>query len=172
METILKKLVSTGERKNILSKLLKGPCCCEDLSEELNISKGLPPRFLKLCTSLNIVKRERTGHKVYYSINPENYLKIYTVLSNENKKTEEKKSLKTNIKKDEFQTTLSVENTKNYEINKINNGFGGTTFILTGDDTSFEIFKTGAENYWCVSCQSENCEHILYLKKASSKNRV
>jgi len=172
MESILKKIVKTEERKSILNKLLKGPCCCEDLSKELKISKGLPPRFLKLCASLNIVKRERTGHKVYYSINPENYLKIYNAISLENKKTEEKKNFKHEIKKDEFQTTLSVGDSKSYEINKIDNGFGGTTFILNNNDTLFEIFKTNDCNYWCVSCQSENCEHILYLKKASSKKRI
>ncbi|WP_459201573.1 helix-turn-helix domain-containing protein [Methanococcus sp. CF] len=173
MEAILKKLVNTIERKSILDKLLKGPCCCEDLSHDLNISKGLPPRFLKLCTSLNIVRRERIGHKVYYSINPENYLKIYNVVATENRKTEEKKNLKQNIKKDEFQTTLSVENTiKNYDVKKIDNGFGGSTFILTDKDSSFEIFKTNEENYWCVACQSGGCEHVLYLKKAFSKKRI
>ncbi|MBM7409772.1 helix-turn-helix domain-containing protein [Methanococcus maripaludis] len=172
MEAILKKLVNTKERKLILTKLLKEPGCCEDLSKELNISKGLPAQFLKLCTSLNLVKRERISHKVYYSINPENYLKIYNAVTIEDKKTEEKKNLKHSLKKDEFQTTLSVENTlKDYDIKKIDNGFGGTTFILNDNDSSFEIFKTNENNYWCVACQSNDCDHVLYLKKASSKKR-
>ena len=49
------------------------------------------------------------GHKVYYSVKPEHYLKIYNIVSVESKKAVEKKKESSENQKKDFQMMLQIE---------------------------------------------------------------
>ncbi|ABR54932.1 regulatory protein ArsR [Methanococcus vannielii SB] len=173
MDKLFKKLVKNKVRISILDYLLKKSSGCpEEISSELKISKGMPSQFLKECVALNIVKRERIGHKVYYSISTEYYLKIHSIVSLEKKKInqDKKKDIIIPQKKD-AQTLLMLEDKKvSYNFKKIDNGFGGSTYILNSDNgDSFEVFKNKEGIWWCVSCQKQDCSHVKYIRKNTIK---
>ena len=166
MENVINESISTPIRKLILHYvLIRGTTYPQQITENLKISKGLPSQFLRLCTTLNLTKRERSGHKVIYSMTKKGIAilkrlcpEIFDLSFSD---------LFESLSKKKFKTKYYPVNKIGFEIKKYVDNFGGITFKFY-DDSGEEIssvFKSAVGTWWCVACQSNDCRHINYLKK-------
>ena len=69
------KIFGDTTRLRILDVLLNGQMCVKDISETLNISQSAISHQLKNLRSSNLVKTEKIGQTVNYSIS-DNHIKI------------------------------------------------------------------------------------------------
>lgn len=166
MDNLVKGIISTPFRKLILHYVLvNGTTYPQQVSENLRISKGLPSQFLRMCTALNVAKRERNKHKVLYSLTVKGIAvlkricpEIFDVSFS---------SIFESLSKKKFKTKYYPVNSMGFEIRKFADNFGGITFKFydyNGEEVS-QVFRTKNNTWWCISCQSQDCKHINYLKK-------
>ncbi|ACX71911.1 conserved hypothetical protein [Methanocaldococcus vulcanius M7] len=166
MEKLPYEITSTIFRKAILHYvLIRGTTYPQSLAKNLNISKGLACSFLRLCSALNVMKRERAGHKVIYSFTS----KGLAVL----------KRLAPEIFDLSFSSVFEKLpkkkiSTKHYPLTKIGfeikwkeDKFGGIVFSFFDADGEHlgDVFRSNIGRWWCVICQSDSCKHIDYLKR-------
>ena len=69
------KIFGDTTRLRILDALLNRPMCVHDISEILNVSQSAISHQLKNLRSSNLVKTEKIGKNVYYSIS-DDHIKI------------------------------------------------------------------------------------------------
>lgn len=69
------KIFGDTTRLRILDVLLNKPMCVHDISEVLNVSQSAISHQLKNLRSSNLVKTEKVGKNVYYSIS-DDHIKI------------------------------------------------------------------------------------------------
>ncbi len=69
------KIFGDPTRLRILDLLLNKPLCVNEISEILDVSQSAISHQLKYLRSSNLVKAEKTGKNVYYSISDE-HIKI------------------------------------------------------------------------------------------------
>ena len=69
------KIFADETRLRILDVLLNGPMCVNEISERLNISQSAASHQLKNLRSSNVVKPEKKGQSVFYSIS-DDHIKI------------------------------------------------------------------------------------------------
>lgn len=69
------KIFSDTTRLRILDVLLNKPMCVNEISEVLNVSQSAISHQLKNLRSSNVVKTEKMGKNVYYSIS-DDHIKI------------------------------------------------------------------------------------------------
>lgn len=166
METIIKESISTPIRRLILHYvLIRGTTYPQHITENLKISKGLPSQFLRLCTSLNIAKRERVGHKVMYSLTTKGIATLKRICPEIFDLSFS--GLFESLPKKKFRTKYYPVNRIGFEIRKLVDDFGGTSFKFYDEDGTeiSTVFKSKTGTWWCVACQSSDCRHINYLKK-------
>ena len=75
MERIVKifKALSNNARLEILSSLLaEGPLCVNALVDRLNVSQPAVSQHLKILENAGLVKGNKIGYRVHYSLVPEN----------------------------------------------------------------------------------------------------
>ena len=69
------KIFGDQTRLRILDLLLNKPLCVNEISEKLDVSQSAISHQLKILRLSNLVKTEKNGKKVYYSIS-DNHIKI------------------------------------------------------------------------------------------------
>lgn len=69
------KIFGDQTRLRILDLLLNKPLCVNEISEKLDVSQSAISHQLKILRLSNLVKAEKNGKKVYYSIS-DNHIKI------------------------------------------------------------------------------------------------
>ena len=166
MESIIKESISTPIRRLILHYvLIRGTAYPQQITENLKISKGIPSQFLRLCTALNLTKRDRNGHKVLYSLTTKGIAILKRVCPEIFDLSFS--GLFESLSKKKFRTKYYPVNRIGFEIRKFTDEFGGISFKFydeNGEEIS-TVFKSKTGTWWCVACQSSDCRHINYLKK-------
>ncbi len=69
------KIFGDQTRLRILDLLLNKPLCVNEISEKLDVSQSAISHQLKILRLSNLVKTEKNGKKVYYSIS-DDHIKI------------------------------------------------------------------------------------------------
>lgn len=69
------KIFGDQTRLRILDLLLNKPLCVNEISEKLDVSQSAVSHQLKILRLSNLVKTEKNGKKVYYSIS-DDHIKI------------------------------------------------------------------------------------------------
>ena len=69
------KIFGDTTRLRILDLLLNKPLCVNEISEKLDVSQSAVSHQLKILRLSNLVKTEKNGKKVYYSIS-DDHIKI------------------------------------------------------------------------------------------------
>ena len=69
------KIFGDTTRLRILDLLLNKPLCVNEISEKLDVSQSAISHQLKILRLSNLVKTEKNGKKVYYSIS-DDHIKI------------------------------------------------------------------------------------------------
>jgi DNA-binding transcriptional ArsR family regulator len=165
MEHIINQSIATPIRKLILHfVLIRGTTYPKQITENLKISKGLPSQFLRLCTALNIVKRERCGYKVLYSIN----VKGMSILKRLSPEIFDRSfsGLFGSLPKKKFGTKYYPVNRIGLEIRETVDNIGGIQYKFYDSEGELisTVFKSIEGLWWCVACQSRTCRHVNYLK--------
>ncbi|ADG12789.1 helix-turn-helix domain-containing protein [Methanocaldococcus infernus] len=170
MERLPYEVVSTIFRKAILHYLvITGSTFPTSLAKNLNISKGLASSFLRLCSALNILKRERIGHKVVYSFTSKG-LAILKRLA-----PEIFDPAFSNVFESLPYKKFSIKHyplaTLGFELKWKKDSMGGYTFSFYTSDKKLIgiVFRSYLGRWWCSICQSDKCKHIDYLNRLFEK---
>ncbi|CAB3289952.1 conserved protein of unknown function [Methanocaldococcus lauensis] len=166
MKRLPYELVSTIFRKAILHYvLIRGTTYPQLLSKNLNISKGLACSFLRLCSALNVMKRERAGHKVLYSFTTKG-LAILKRLAPEVFDLSFSNVFE-HLHKKKIATKYYPLSKIGFEVKWKKDKLGGYIFSFFDSNGEHlgDVFRSNNGQWWCVICQCDNCKHIEYLKK-------
>ncbi|WP_423792068.1 MarR family transcriptional regulator [Methanocaldococcus indicus] len=166
MDNVYKEVVSTIFRKAILHHMLiTGSTFPTKLSKDLNISKGLSSSFLRLCSALDIMSRERIGHKVVYSLTKKG-IAILKRLAPEIFDLSFSNALR-NLSKKRFMTKHCPITKIGFRLDIQKDMFGGITFSFYDYDNNLlgQVFRNYKGIWWCTICKSTDCKHIDYVKK-------
>ena len=74
------KLLANPTRLLVLCNLIEGECCVGDLESSLDISQSALSQHLSKMRDEGIVKADKRGQHVYYSVSDPNVIEILNVL--------------------------------------------------------------------------------------------
>jgi len=74
------KLLSNPTRLLVLCRLIEGECCVGDLEKNLDISQSALSQHLSKMRDEGIVKADKQGQHVFYSISDPNVVEVINVL--------------------------------------------------------------------------------------------
>jgi ArsR family transcriptional regulator len=74
------KALSSNVRLEILSLLAKGPLCVNALVDRLNVSQPAVSQHLKILENAGLVKGNKIGYRVHYSLVPESFAECLSFL--------------------------------------------------------------------------------------------
>jgi DNA-binding transcriptional ArsR family regulator len=74
------KLLSNPTRLLVLCNLIEGECCVGDLENSLDISQSALSQHLSKMRDEGMVKADKRGQHVYYSVSDPNVVEILNVL--------------------------------------------------------------------------------------------
>jgi len=74
------KALSSNVRLEILSLLANGPLCVNVLVDRLNVSQPAVSQHLKILENAGLVKGNKIGYRVHYSLVPESFAECLSFL--------------------------------------------------------------------------------------------
>ncbi|MBP2173252.1 hypothetical protein [Methanococcus voltae] len=157
IKTSIDKKINTKQRYILIKYLMNHKnSSISKIHGVTKLSKGFVCQYLCLLNSFGVV---------YY--NMENKTKVYNI---NNKYID---ILEDIISKKQYKYELNIKN-KDYNINNKNinsfientDKYGSKTYKIHFKKylNDYEIYELPGDEYWCITCQSKNCEHILELK--------
>ncbi|MCS3901902.1 ArsR family transcriptional regulator [Methanococcus voltae] len=154
----INKIINTNQRYKLIKYILEHKNnCINDIEKNTKLSKGFISQYLNVLNSFEVIYYNTKGKTKIYNVN-----KAYTSILKEIVDKKNKNCEENNIK------TFDEVNNKNIKsFDKIIDKYGAKTYKIQFKKylKDYEIYELPDQQYWCISCQSKNCEHVEELKK-------
>ncbi|MBP2144509.1 hypothetical protein J2127_001692 [Methanococcus voltae] len=162
IKTSIDKKINTKQRYILIKYLLNHKnSSISKIHDVTKLSKGFICQYLGLLNSFEVVYYNMQNKTKVYNINKK-YMDILSEIIN-------KKEIKYELNIQNKDHNIKNKNINSFVENK--DKYGSKTYKIHFKKylNDYEIYELPGAEYWCITCQSKNCEHIRELKHFLSK---